>query len=111
MIHPVQKESFSDLRLAAGHQRIVSRLFQDPVELSTPDADVTAAKQRERERILQQASERESVIVALYPDDSHEIRQHPHGCFRTMDLCFDRQLLRTGRLHIDRLARSPAEAT
>jgi hypothetical protein len=56
MIHPVQKESFSDLRLAAGHQRIVSRLFQDPVELSTPDADVTSAKQRKRERILQQAS-------------------------------------------------------
>src|SRR5439155_26364415 len=69
---PRSKESFaqSDLRLTAGHQRIVFRPFQDRMELSSPDADVTSAKQRKRERILQQAPQREGMIVALYPDDS-----------------------------------------
>jgi hypothetical protein len=57
MIYPIQQRSFdlSDFRLAAGHQRIVFRLFQDRMELSTPDADVAPTKQRKRERIQQQA--------------------------------------------------------
>jgi hypothetical protein len=55
------------------------RPLQDPVKLPTSNADIASAKERERERILQQAPQRKSVIVALYPDDSHEIRQHPHG--------------------------------
>src|SRR6266702_7430445 len=49
------------------------------------------------------------MIVALYPDDPHEIREHAHGRFRTMDFCCDRQLLRARRLHVDRLARPPAK--
>jgi hypothetical protein len=80
------------------------------VKLSTSDADVASAKERKRQRILQQAPQRESMIVALYPNDSHKIRQHPHGRFRTIDFCFDRQFLRARRLHIDRLARPPAKA-
>src|SRR6266702_2943163 len=49
------------------------------------------------------------MIVALYPDDPHEIREHAHGRFRTIDFCCDRQLLRARRLHVDRLARPPAK--
>jgi hypothetical protein len=64
----------SDLNLAAGCERIVFRPLQDRVEPSTPDADVASAKERERERILQQTSQRESMIIAFHSHDPHEIR-------------------------------------
>jgi hypothetical protein len=44
------------------------------MEPSTSDADIASAKERERERILQQTSQRESVIIAFHPHDPHEIR-------------------------------------
>src|SRR5215469_12322565 len=49
------------------------------------------------------------MIVALYPDNSHEIRQCAYSCLRAKDLCLDRKLFCPGRLLIDRLASSPAE--
>src|SRR5215469_17238900 len=52
----------SDLNLAAGCERIVFRPLQDRVEPSTSDADIASGKERERERILQQTPQRESVI-------------------------------------------------
>src|ERR1700722_9507499 len=67
----------SDLNLAAGCERIIFRPLQDRVEPSTSDADIASAKERERERILQQTSQRESVIIAFHPHAPHEIRQHP----------------------------------
>src|ERR1700723_1361342 len=51
------------------------------------------------------------MIVALNSDNSHEIRQYPHRGFRTMDFCFDRQFLRSGRLYIDCMAGPPTEET
>ena len=86
----------SDLNLAAGCERIVFRPLQDRVEPSTSDADIASAKERKRERILQQTSQRESVIIALHPHDPHEIRQHPYGRLRAIDLCLDRQFLAAG---------------
>src|SRR5882757_2374186 len=67
------RQKSSSLDLAAGRQRIVSRPLQDRVQPASPDADVASAKERERERILQQAPQRESMIVALDADDPHEI--------------------------------------
>src|SRR5215472_14643915 len=63
----------SDLNLAARCQRIVFRPLQDRVEPSTSDADIASGKEREGERILQQTSQRESVIIAIHPHDPHEI--------------------------------------
>src|SRR5271155_4625887 len=83
----------SDLNLAAGCERIVFRPLQDRVEPSTSDADIASTKERERERILQQTSQRESVIIAFHPHDPHEIRQPPYGRPRAVDLCLDRQFL------------------
>ena len=71
------------------------------MKLSASDADVASAKERKRERILQQTSQRKSVIVALDPDDPHEIRQHAHRCLRTIDLGLDRHFLGAGQLQID----------
>src|ERR1700723_3708526 len=51
------------------------------------------------------------MIVALNSDNSHQIRQYPHGGLRTMDFCFDRQFLRSGRLYIDCMAGPPTEET
>ena len=67
----------SDLNLAAGCKRIVFRPLQDRVEPST-SSDIASGHERERERILQQTSQRESVIIAFHPHDPHEIRQHPY---------------------------------
>src|SRR3974390_2766749 len=80
----------SDLNLAAGAKRIVFGLLQDRVEPSTSDANVASGKEGERERILHQTSQRESVIIAVYPHDAHEIRQHLHGRLRAIDFCLDR---------------------
>ena len=60
----------SDLNLAAGCEGIVIRSLQDRVEPSTSDADIASAKERERERILQQTSQRETVIIAVHPPRS-----------------------------------------
>jgi hypothetical protein len=61
----------SDLNLAAGCEWIVFRPLQDRVEPSTSDAVIASAKDRECERILQQTSQRESVIVAVGADNAH----------------------------------------
>ena len=60
----------SDLNLAAGCERIIFRPLQDRVEPSTSDADIASAKERERERVLQQTSQRESVIIAFHPHEA-----------------------------------------
>src|SRR5580700_4489897 len=50
------------------------------------------------------------MIVALYSDDPHEIRQYAYSRLRTKDLCLDCQLLGRARLQIDCPAGAPADA-
>ena len=69
MIHSVQSKTSRFALFSAEvqastsplvNQRIVFGPFQDRMQLSTADADVASAEQRKRERILQQASQREA---------------------------------------------------
>src|SRR3974377_1426819 len=79
------------------------------MKLSTSGADGASAKDGKGEGVLEQASQRKSVIVALHSYDSHEIRKHPHRCFRAINLGLGRQLVRAGRSKIDAVARAPAQ--
>jgi hypothetical protein len=81
------------------------------MKLSTSDADVASAKGGKCEGVLEQASQRKSPIVALHSYDSHEIRKHPHRCFRAINLGLGRQLVRAGRSKIDAVARALGQDT
>src|ERR1700756_5024349 len=81
------------LRRAACGKRIIVAALQHRVQLSPPDAHIAAVEDRQRERILQQASERSFVIIAFDADHAHEICDHAHRGLGAKDLRLDCEFL------------------
>src|SRR5262245_7287676 len=99
------------LRRSAGSKRIVVASLQHRVQLSPPDAHITAVEDRQRERILQQASERSFVIIAFDADDAHEIGNDAHRGLGAKDLRLDCEFLGRWRLGVERVTGAPTQVT
>src|SRR4029077_11613195 len=67
---------------------------EDRVQLTSPDAHISAVKNRQREGVLQQSPERRVMIVAFDADDPQQIGDHPYCGFGTVDLGLDGKFFR-----------------
>jgi hypothetical protein len=79
------------------------------VKLAPPYALVTAVKDRERERILQQAPEWRLMIIAVDADHPHQIGDYANRGFGATDLRLDSKFIGRWRLRVESVARTPAE--
>src|SRR5579859_2846490 len=97
---PLAATSPAALCRSARSKRIVIVPLEHRVQLPPSDTHIAAIEDRQRECILQQATKRRLVIIALDTDHANEICNHAHSGLGTENLGLDCELFSRRRLSV-----------